>query len=203
MNVIENIKKLFGSDNPVKKSARLYKKGLALAEKNHYREAVSLIEKAIALNKNSASFHNLLAISMANISREYIDKDETEITLWLNKAADAYWKAIIIDRRSNELDSHQLSNALDFVTSWDRAQMQRANSPSIDKRKEIYSKYKKGLSEAVSFDTFNNFLRKDTLNLVSGVADKKRENFKNILNEFNLSERQIKAIIQEGENENW
>lgn len=207
--------KIFGTkpleinnNDPKKKAETLYQKGLIAVKSNRFRDAIPLFEEASKLDENSAQIHILLALSYTRIAGEY-ESDENTMDAWIKKAADVYWKAIILHREYGGLDKQQLTTALEFVASVDRIKMSKTNNPPEEQRKRIFIEYMVlkdsgfdllsvtgDMLQGKNLKDMNNSLQHHSKNAENNAIER-------VTKSFGINERQIRAIIQEGQNKKW
>jgi tetratricopeptide (TPR) repeat protein len=197
-----------GNKDPKKKAEILYQKGLAAVKANRFREAIPILEEASKLNENSAPIHMLLALSYTRIAGDF-ENDEKTMYTWISKAADVYWKAIILHREYGGLDQKQLTTALEFVAAVDRIKMPQSNNLPEEQRKRIYLEYM-SLKESkfdlssVSRDIMQGKNLKDMHDSLQHYSKNAENNsIERVTKSFGINERQIRAIIQEGQNKRW
>jgi hypothetical protein len=201
MNILDRIKDVFRPKDPASRAERGYKKGLRLTRQRHFHRAIPILEEAATLNPVSAPIHQVLGFSYSQVAGEY-EGDEVAMNSWMGKAADTFWKAITLHREHGGLEEKQLSTAIEIVSAFDRIQMQRSNVPAKDQRMKAYAAYRSrdasGLDFAGALHSFFN-----GRNLQASISDAESRMLTEVADKFKISERQMSAIIQEGESNGW
>jgi tetratricopeptide (TPR) repeat protein len=205
MSILEKVRNAFGSKEPIKKAESLYQKGLKAIDTDQFGEAISALEEGAKLNPQSAPIHIILAFSYTGIAGEY-ESDEVALNSWMNKAADTYWKAITLHRQHGGLDEKQWTKAMEIVAMVDRIKITQSNVPPEEERKKIFFEYKSKMEfEFDPFAAMGDIWRSDSLSSAyrslqqhSGNAEDKA--IQHLMSAFGINERQLRAIIQEGEN---
>jgi hypothetical protein len=208
MNVLKWIKDQFGPKDPASKAERLYQKGLRLTREHRFQQAIPILEEAAMLNPVSASIHQVLGFSYSQVAGEY-EGDEAAMNSWVNKAADTFWKAITLHREHGGLEQKQVTTAMEMVAAVDRINIGKSNTPPEDQRKTIFREYKSARESGFDFyAAAGDIIRGSSLTDMfgslqrhSGGAEDKA--IAHAMKKFGVTERQLRAMIQEGENKNW
>jgi tetratricopeptide (TPR) repeat protein len=208
VSILKKLQDTFGPKDPNKKAELLYQKSLELVKREKFREAVSLLEEASGLNPVSAPIHNILAFSYVRIADEYTG-DEKSMNYWVNKSAEIFWKAIMLHREYGGLEPKQVSTAMEMVAAVDRINMEKSNTPQEKQRKSIFVEYKS--KRESGFDFFSaagDIIRGNSLTDMYGSlrqhsSDAEGKAIAHVTTKFGISERQLRAIIQEGGNKKW
>jgi tetratricopeptide (TPR) repeat protein len=208
MSIFDKLRDAFGTKDPIKKAETLYQKGLKAAKAERFRDAISVLEEAAKLNSQSAPIHNILAFSYSRVAGEY-EGDETAMASWMSKAANTFWKAITLHRQNGGLEQKQLTTAMELVAAVDRINIIQSNVPPEAERKKIFLEYKS--KRESGFDLFaaaGDIIRGDSLSGMFGSLQRHSGNaedkaIEHVTRTFGLNERQVRAIMQEGENKKW
>ncbi len=198
---------LFGHKDPKKRAEHLYQKGLQLTRQEHYREAVPLLEEAIALDETSAPIHNVLAFSYSQVAGEY-QRDEQSMNSLVNKAANTFKKALDLHRQHGGLNQTQITTAADLVAAVERITMEKSQSPPEETRKRVFKEFTE-LKEAKSGwqDQAWAIIRGTGPDIAGDMnrvkAEAEQEAMNTVVNKYHITERQVRGILQEGANKNW
>lgn len=204
MSILE---RLFGSRDPGKRAERLYQKGLELTQQQHYREAVPILEEAATLNQTSARIHNVLAYSYSQVAGEH-EGDEQSMDSWINKATETFKKAITLHRHHGGLDQTQITTATDMVAAVERISMTKSQSPPEDTRKEIFKEF-------IALKEANSDWQDQAWAIIAGTgpdvgadirrvkAEAEQKATNAVVEKHDITEWQLRGIVQEGENKEW
>jgi len=172
--------------------------------------AAELLEEEARLNPSSASVHFSLGAEYSRIANEY-GNDEESIRPWAKKSRDSFKKAVDLALSSGGLNEKQIAIAQGAVNTFDRI-MER-DSPSIpeDQRKKIFADFME--THDTEFLLGSNLLpelRKSAPGLGDMMQSIKRSGqqadattYAIIAQKYELTEGQLRAIIEEGEQKKW
>jgi tetratricopeptide (TPR) repeat protein len=208
MSIAKTMQALFGQKDPTSKAEKLYKKGMRLTRQQEYRQAVPLLEEAGRLDPMSAQIHQCLGYSYSRVAGEY-EGDEATMNSWMNRAADTFWKAITLHRAHGGLEQKQLTTAMELVAAVDRIKISNSNTPLEEQRRKIFLEYKS--KKDSTFDLHSAagaIIRGDSLTDMSASLRRHSNEAEDkaiayAANKFNITERVLRAIIQEAENKRW
>lgn len=194
------------------KATMLYKKALQLVKKELFHEASDILKKASKLNPESAQILVVLGYSYLRIADEF-KEDEESMNSWVNKAADISWKAIENHRKYGGLNQTQINEATDLVASVDRINMKNDQNLEVFTRMEIFKIFKinshrsddwqAGAWDAIAYGTDLADMMRRREKPARPMAQPERKVKQELINSYKITERQLNAIIQEGENEGW
>jgi len=180
-----------------------------------FQDAARLLEETAQLNPGSAPVQFTLAATYSRLGAER-PHDEDHARKWMLKSRDAFKKCLDLAPRSGGLNEKQLATAREAVTAFDRVAAIGSPTRPEGERKRIFADFMethdsefllgtniaREFDEAASGDPGAGLVSMmQSLNRNAAQAD--AATYAKIGKKYQMSEGELRAIVDEGKQKNW